>query len=53
VKYKCECNYQFDEPVPSYSEILKLDGTTEKIYVCDCCPNCGSRNYKEVADNEL
>lgn len=52
--YKCNtCGEQFKAPTPSYSEILRLDGTTEKIFECDCCPDCGSRNISEVSNDEL
>lgn len=51
--YKCECGEVFETPTPSYSEILKFDDTVEKVYACDCCPNCGSRVFSEVPGNEL
>lgn len=51
--YKCECGEIFEKPVPSYREVLKFDGNTEKVYECDCCPDCGSRIFKEVPNDEL
>lgn len=51
--YKCECGEVFEKPAPSYREIIKFDGSIEKVYECDCCVNCGSRVFSEVSDDEL
>lgn len=51
--YKCECGEVFEKPVPSYSTILTLEYKFEKVYECDCCPNCGRRVFEEVPNDEL
>jgi hypothetical protein len=52
--YKCNCCSEiFETPTPSYRTVSDGKGGFEREYDCECCPECGSRNYSEVSSNEL
>lgn len=52
--YKCNsCGELFETATPSYRTVCDGQGNFENEYDCECCPECGSRNFNEVKNDEL